>query len=202
MRCGARHLVVRTEARAEKAGAREIRGRKRKREKLSAEGTRGGGTGTVPVQDATKWTQDVSSKLRRSTSSQSRCPTKFKQEASQRIVAGPNGGFCIAFCPRLSGWRAFFKRGPTVSKRKVRYRLDRLSIQILPAVGPVPRPAAPLAPQCPPRRAMLTGSVSYKEDLQKINPHDYIKRPTLYVLYMSSRSITVPKSQLLYSSYG
>ena len=89
-----------------------------------------------------------------------RCPTKFKQEASQRIVAGPNGGFCIAFCPRLSGWRAFFKRGPTVSKRKVRYRLDRLSIQILPAVGPVPRPAAPLAPQCPPRRAMLTGSVS------------------------------------------
>ena len=89
-----------------------------------------------------------------------RCPTKFKQEASQRIVAGPNGGFCIAFCPRLSGWRAFFKRGPTVSKRKVRYRLDRLSIQILPAVGPVPRPAAPLAPQCPPRRAMLTGSAS------------------------------------------
>ena len=89
-----------------------------------------------------------------------RCPTKFKQEASQRIVAGPNGGFCIAFCPRLSGWRAFFKRGPTVSKRKVRYRLDRLSIQILPAVGPVPRPAAPLAPQCPPRRAMQTGPVT------------------------------------------
>ena len=89
-----------------------------------------------------------------------RCPTKFKQEASQRIVAGPNGGFCIAFCPRLSGWRAFFKRGPTVSKRKVRYRLDRLSIQILPAAGPVPRPAAPLAPQCPPPRAMLTGSVT------------------------------------------
>jgi hypothetical protein len=80
--------------------------------------------------------------------------------ASQRIVAGPNGGFCIAFCPRLSGWRAFFKRGPTVSKRKVRYRLDRLSIQILPAVGPVPRPAAPLAPQCPPRRTLQTGPVT------------------------------------------